>query len=131
MKLPASADATRLGRFISPNFGRALKGLMTLATLGALAACTAVRPCTETPFAFTHQPSNYHGAGQYFSVCPTDGEPIRCYHYHRHWICAKEDTLFWDRNLETAARSACGCPPLPGTRPASPAISENPDQRVF
>jgi hypothetical protein len=131
MKLPAAAAAIYRGGLRSPYFDIALRSLVVLTGFSVLAACSAVRSCPETSFAFTHQPSAYYGPGQYFSVCPTDGEPIRCHHYHRHWVCAKEGTLFWDRNLESAARSACDCPPLPGTLPAAPAVSQNPDQRVF
>jgi hypothetical protein len=105
--------------------------LLCLAIVWGAAACTFSPACPETPFVFRHEPSDYYGAGQFFAVCPAAGGTIRCYHYHRHWVCEKEGTLFWDRNLETAARSACGCPPLPETLPATPAVSGNPDQRVF
>ena len=114
--------------------GRCSKSILVLLCLAmalGTAACTTSGACPQTPFVFRHAPSDYYGAGQFFADCPKDGAPIRCYHYHRHWICEKAGTLFWDRNLETAARSACGCPPLPETLPASPAVSDNPDQRVY
>lgn len=108
-----------------------LRVLLGLALAWGAAACTSGPACPETPFAFRHEPSDYYGAGQFFADCPAGGAGVRCYHYHRHWICEKEGSLFWDRNLETAARSACGCPPLPETLPAAPAVSGNPAQRVF
>jgi hypothetical protein len=80
---------------------------------------------------FTHKPSDYYGSGEYFSSCPRETTQIRCYHYHRHWVCQKGDTLYWDRNLDSAARAACGCPLQPGTVPASPAVSKNPENRIF
>jgi hypothetical protein len=105
--------------------------LLCIAVAWGATSCSSGPSCPDRLFVFRHEPSDYYGAGQFFATCPSDGEAIRCYHYHRHWICEKADTLFWDRNLESAARSACGCPPLPETLPASPAVSENPEQRVF
>jgi hypothetical protein len=71
---------------------------------------------------FEHRPSEYYGPGEYFATCP-EGEIIRCYHYHRHWVCEKDDILYWDRNMESAARISCNCKLPPDTAPASPAIS--------
>lgn len=75
---------------------------------------------------FKHKPSDYYGPGDYFMTCPQDGRQIRCYHYHRHWICEKGDILYWDRRMESAARTACGCKLPQDTAPASPAISHKP-----
>ncbi|MBW2430586.1 MAG: hypothetical protein JRF56_16620 [Deltaproteobacteria bacterium] len=63
--------------------------------------------------------------------CPAEGVRIRCYRYHRHWICEKGDTLYWDRNLESAARTACGCDLPSDTAPASPATSGKPQNDIF
>ena len=71
---------------------------------------------------FEHTPSEYYGPGEYFTSCP-EGEMVRCYHYHRHWVCEKDDILYWDRRLESAARLACNCKLPPDTAPASPAVS--------
>ena len=65
--------------------------------------------CDDARVSFEHHPSDYYGDGEYLSQCPDDETPIRCYHYHRHWICEKGDQYYWDRNLESAARAACGC----------------------
>jgi hypothetical protein len=78
---------------------------------------------------FTHRPSDYYGSGEYFATCPQSEASIRCYHYHRHWICQKNEAFYWDRNLESAARTACGCPLPQGVAPASPAISKKPATR--
>jgi hypothetical protein len=86
--------------------------------------------CQDATIFFTHKPSDYYGSGEYFASCPETGTPIRCYHYHRHWVCEKGETYYWDRNLESAARTACGCPLPPGVAPASPAVSENPAKRL-
>ena len=64
--------------------------LLAAATTLAVAACSPVLPCPETPLVFTHQPSDYYGPGTFFLSCPTDGRTIRCHHYHRHWICGKD-----------------------------------------
>jgi len=80
---------------------------------------------------FEHKPSDYYGSGEYFMTCPADGIRIRCYHYHRHWVCEKADTLYWDRRLETAARTACGCSLPAGVAPASPATSKKPGVKIF
>jgi hypothetical protein len=87
--------------------------------------------CDDGGVEFTHKPSDYYGPGEYFSSCPRETAQIRCYHYHRHWICQKGDTLYWDRNLDSAARAACNCPLPPGTAPSSPAVSKNPEKRIF
>ncbi len=88
-------------------------------------------PCDRTPIPFSHQPSDYYGSGEYTTVCPKTDIPIRCYHYHRHWICEKQDMLYWDRNLESAARLACQCPLPPGMAPSSPAIVRKPENRFY
>jgi hypothetical protein len=87
--------------------------------------------CEDAAVSFTHKPSDYYGSGEYFAVCPENGSPIRCYHYHRHWICEKGKIYYWDRNLESAARTACGCPLPTGVAPSSPAISTNPAHRII
>jgi hypothetical protein len=80
---------------------------------------------------FEHQPSGFYGPGDYFLTCPNEQVRIRCYHYHRHWVCEKDDLLYWDRRLESAARSACGCPLPPDTLPAAPARSGRPKKDIF
>jgi hypothetical protein len=80
---------------------------------------------------FEHKPSDYYGPGDYLMTCPDDGVRIRCYHYHRHWICERGDILHWDRRLESAARAACDCDLPPDTAPASPAISGKPKKEIF
>jgi len=81
---------------------------------------------------FEHKPSGYYGSGEYFMTCPDQGgERIRCYHYHRHWVCEKTDTLYWDRRLESAARTACGCNLPFDTAPASPATSGKTRENIF
>jgi hypothetical protein len=87
--------------------------------------------CQDPAVAFRHEPSDYYGSGQYFTQCPDNGQEIRCYHYHRHWVCEKENTLYWDRNLESAARAACSCPLPPDTQPAAPAVTEKPVKRIY
>ncbi|MEW5724187.1 MAG: hypothetical protein AB1896_13845 [Thermodesulfobacteriota bacterium] len=73
----------------------------------------------------------YHIYPIHHGVCPEDGAPIRCHKYHWHWVCRKGDTLYWDRRLDTAARAACGCPPLPGVAPATPAVSGPPHEGLI
>ena len=85
--------------------------------------------CEDDVVPFTHQASEYYGSGEYFAVCPETVVQIRCYHYHRHWVCEKEETFYWDRNLESAARTACDCPLREGVSPSSPAISKEPASR--
>ncbi|MBT3487888.1 MAG: hypothetical protein HOK24_17275 [Desulfobacula sp.] len=85
--------------------------------------------CNNEKIKFNHVPSNYYGSGQYFSDCPGKNESIRCYHYHRHWICEKKETYFWDRNLDSAARAACGCNSPDDINPSAPAISKKPETR--
>jgi hypothetical protein len=87
--------------------------------------------CSDPAVTFRHEPSDYYGSGQFFSQCPADLQPIRCYHYHRHWVCEKQDTLYWDRNLQSAARAACRCPLPQQTRPAAPAVTQKPAKRIF
>jgi len=85
--------------------------------------------CDDAQVPFVHTPSDYYGPGEYRATCPQSGRSIRCYHYHRHWVCQKGDTFYWDRNLASAARTACGCPLPRGTAPSSPAVSKNPPTR--
>ena len=92
-----------------------------LLLIGVLVNIGLAEDCGE--IVFEHKPSEYYGPGEYFMTCPADGIRIRCYHYHRHWVCEKSDTLYWDRRLETAARTACGCQLPPDIAPASPATS--------
>jgi hypothetical protein len=87
--------------------------------------------CADDAVAFAHEPSDYYGSGEYFATCPETDVQIRCYHYPRHWVCEKGDVYFWDRNLDSAARTACGCPLPDGVAPASPAVSTKPANRFF
>jgi hypothetical protein len=64
--------------------------------------------------------------GDYYSICSDDNIQIHCYHYRWHWVCEKADLLYWDRRLESAALSACGCPLPDDIAPATPAISIRP-----
>jgi hypothetical protein len=99
-----------------------------LLPLGLLVHCFAWE-CEDKNIAFKHIPSTYYGSGEYFSDCPGSADHIRCYHYHRHWICEKDETYYWDRNLESAARAACDCS-LPDTvKPSAPAVSKKPETR--
>jgi len=79
---------------------------------------------------FEHKPSDFYGPGEYFTTCPDDIR-IRCYRYHRHWVCEKGDILYWDRRLKSAARTACDCPLPQDTVPASPASSRRPKEDIF
>lgn len=85
--------------------------------------------CEDDSVSFTHRPSDYYGSGAYLAVCPKIDVQIRCYHYHRHWVCQKEETFYWDRNLASAARTACDCPLPEGVAPSSPAVSIEPETR--
>ncbi len=85
--------------------------------------------CDLVAVPFTHKPSDYYGSGEYFATCPETDVQIRCYHYHRHWVCEKADVYFWDRNLASAARTACDCALPEGVAPASPAVSTTPETR--
>jgi hypothetical protein len=105
-------------------------GLLVVVGLAWHTACRAWE-CDGETVAFTHRPSDYYGSGEYVSVCPDDTASIRCYHYHRHWICQKEASFFWDRNLASAARTACGCPLPEGTAPSSPSVSTEPETRFY
>jgi hypothetical protein len=100
-----------------------------LLLIGSLSAIALAEDCGE--IVFEHQPSDYYGSGEYFMTCPAEGIRIRCYHYHRHWVCEKGDTLYWDRRLETAARTACGCSLPFDMAPASPATSGKPSGKIF
>ena len=68
----------------------------------------------------------YNVNGDYYSICPDDDIRIHCYRYRWHWVCEKGDLLYWDRRLESAALSACGCPLPDDIAPATPAISIRP-----
>jgi hypothetical protein len=68
--------------------------------------------------------------GDYYSTCPDDNQQIHCYHYRWHWVCEKGDVLYWDRRLESAALSACGCPLPDDIAPATPAISIRPSGAI-
>lgn len=83
------------------------------------------------PLILEHIPSKYYGFGYYYTTCSKDGTQIRCYHYHRHWVCEKGNILYWDRRLEAAARAACGCSMPDEIVPASPAISGKPREGIF
>lgn len=73
----------------------------------------------------------YHIYPIHHGQCPGDGEAIRCHKYHWHWVCRKGDVLYWDRRLDTAARTACGCPPAAGAAPATPAVSPLPRDELI
>jgi len=103
--------------------------LFYLLLTGVLANIGLAGDCGE--IVFEHKPSDYYGSGEYFMTCPAEGIRIRCYHYHRHWVCEKADTLYWDRRLETAARTACRCNLPVGIAPASPATSGKPGGKIF
>jgi len=85
--------------------------------------------CSDDRIPFVHKPSEYYGSGEYFATCPQGDARIRCYHYHRHWVCQKNESFYWDRNLESSARTACKCPLADGVAPASPSISKEPKSR--
>jgi hypothetical protein len=87
--------------------------------------------CEDESVPFTYKPSDYYGSGEYFALCPEITVQIRCYRYHRHWVCQKGTTYYWDRNLESAARTACNCHLPEGVIPASPAISKEPETRFL
>jgi hypothetical protein len=67
--------------------------------------------CADDAVPFTHKPSDYYGSGEYFATCPETGVQIRCYHYHRHWVCEKGDVYFWDRNLDVRRPHRLRLPP--------------------
>ena len=100
-----------------------------LLLIGIFAGIGPAEDCGE--IVFEHKPSDYYGPGDYFMTCPVEGTRIRCYHYHRHWVCQKGTTLYWDRRLETAARTACGCNLPADIAPASPATSGKPNGEIF
>jgi hypothetical protein len=100
-----------------------------LLLIGVFANISPAKNCGE--IVFEHKPSDYYGPGEYFMTCPAEGIRIRCYHYHRHWVCEKGTTLYWDRRLETAARTACGCDLPADIAPASPATSGKPNGNIF
>jgi hypothetical protein len=100
-----------------------------LLLIGSLSDIALAGDCRE--IVFEHKPSDYYGSGEYFMTCPGEGDRIRCYHYHRHWVCEKGDTLYWDRRLESAARTACGCNLPSDTAPASPATSGKTRENIF
>jgi hypothetical protein len=102
---------------------------MVLALITSLCSPDAAHDCRDLHF--EHIPSKYYGSGQYFMNCPDEGIRIRCYHYHRHWVCEKGQTLYWDRRLDSAARTACGCSLPNDTVPASPAISGRHGTEIF
>jgi hypothetical protein len=97
--------------------------------VGSLSGSGLAEDCRE--IVFEHKPSDYYGSGEYFMTCPAEGIRIRCYHYHRHWVCEKGDTLYWDRRLETAARTACGCKLPSDIAPASPATSGKNRENIY
>ena len=103
--------------------------IFQLLLTGSLCGISLAGDCKE--IVFEHIPSDYYGSGEYFMTCPEEDVRIRCYHYHRHWVCEKGDTLFWDRRLESAARAACGCNLPPDTAPASPATSGKTRENIF
>jgi hypothetical protein len=76
-------------------------------------------------------PPDYYIYPEYHGLCPDGSGTIRCYRYHWDWVCEKSELLFWDRRLEAAAHTACGCPPPPGVAPASPAVSNRAREEIF
>jgi hypothetical protein len=107
---------------------RMMQGGFFIIAAFVLAAVPA-RSCDD--ISFEHRSSEYYGPGRYLAECPEDGAAIQCHHYHRHWVCENEGVFYWDRNLKSAALAACGCPPAPGTAPASPAVSPPPRPDIF
>ena len=103
--------------------------LFQLSLVAILCGAGPAEDCRE--IVFEHKPSDYYGPGEYFWTCPGDSARIRCYHYHRHWVCEKGDTLYWDRRLDSAARTACGCDLPSDIAPASPATSGKPGGKIF
>jgi hypothetical protein len=116
-------------RLIKPRYRRCLFVLIALMLIASLCSPAAAEDCPD--LSFEHKPSTYYGSGEYFMNCPGDSVRIRCYHYHRHWVCEKGKTLYWDRRLDSAARTACDCNLLPDTMPASPATSGKPGTEIF
>ena len=43
----------------------------------------------------------------------------------------KDETYYWDRNLESAARAACECSLPDDVRPSAPAVSKKPKTRFL
>ena len=103
--------------------------IILLLLLGSFCSFALAEDCRD--LSFEHKPSEYYGSGEYFMICPGDGIRIRCYHYHRHWVCEKGKTLYWDRRLDSAARTACGCSLPADKAPASPATSSKPGTSIF
>ena len=118
----------------TPRFNKtaisSLSGLALAALWLMIAGQALAWDCQNEEIPFTHEPSDYYGSGIYYTGCPGDGADIECYHYHRHWVCDKGDWLYWDRNLDSAARAACGCPMRPGVVPSAPAVSKKPAKRI-
>jgi hypothetical protein len=108
---------------------RCYLGLISIILIAGIASPSTAADCGD--LSFEHKPSTYYGSGEYFMTCPGEDIRIRCYHYHRHWVCEKDTTLYWDRRLDSAARTACGCELLPDTAPASPATSGKPRANIF
>ena len=103
--------------------------LISLILIAGIASPCWAADCGS--LSFEHRPSTYYGSGEYFMTCPGEDIRIRCYHYHRHWVCEKGTTLYWDRRLVSAARTACGCELPNDTAPASPATSGKPRTNIF
>ena len=116
-------------RSFNPRYRRHYFVLIPLILVAALCSPSPAADCRD--LSFEHKPSTYYGSGEYFMTCPAEDVRIRCYHYHRHWVCEKGTTLYWDRRLDTAARTACGCELPPDTAPASPATSGKPRANIF
>jgi hypothetical protein len=102
---------------------------MQLLLIGCYAPNGLARDCGVV--VFEYKPSDYYGPGEYFTTCPAEKIRIRCYHYHRHWVCEKGETLYWDRRLESAARTACGCSLPSNSAPSSPATSGKASGKIF
>jgi len=112
-----------------PRYRRCLPALIALMLMASLCSPALAEDCRD--LSFEHKPSEYFGSGEYFMICPGDGIRIHCYHYHRHRVCEKGKTLYWDRRLDSAARTACGCSLPADTAPASPATSTKPGTSIF
>jgi hypothetical protein len=116
-------------RSFNPRYIRYFHVIIPLLLIGSLCSFSLAEDCRD--LSFEHKPSEYYGSGEYFMTCPRDEIRIRCYHYHRHWVCENGKILYWDRRLESSARTACGCNLPPDVVPASPATSGKPRVNIF
>ncbi|UCF90791.1 MAG: hypothetical protein JSW39_21265 [Desulfobacterales bacterium] len=111
---------------------RGFWALITGCVLGLL--LSAATPCPAADCGQLHlvrRDRQYDRYPRYEAFCPGGRGQIRCHRYHGHWVCARGDTLYWDRRLEAAAHAACGCPLPDDVAAASPAISGRPREDIF